>query len=152
MKKVLFLAAAAALLMSATAFAGNPHGNPPGNDGQLCHGHNQASCRPDPQPSHGQDCQPHGNNPDGNDDHCASTAPSEQPSEQPSEEPSEAPSTSPTESQPTVDTGGGQPDMTPPPTDTAVSTSSSSNTFGFLALILIGSFSTYVVLSKIRQR
>src|SRR5258706_15548757 len=48
-------------------FAGSP---PPGNDGGFCHGKNHQTCRPDPQPSHGQDCQPHGNNPDGNDDHC----------------------------------------------------------------------------------
>lgn len=46
--------------------------SPFGNDGNLCHGANQESCRPDPQPSHGQECEVHGNNPDGNDDHCAS--------------------------------------------------------------------------------
>lgn len=46
-------------------------GEPPfGNDGPPCHGQNQNDCRPDPQPSHGQDCDAHGNNPDGNDDHC----------------------------------------------------------------------------------
>lgn len=45
-----------------------------GNDGNLCHGHNMASCRPDPQPSHGHDCDSHGRNTDGNDDHCGPTA------------------------------------------------------------------------------
>lgn len=79
---------------------------PPGNDGGQCHGANQIECRPDPQPSHGKDCQPHGNNPDGNDDHCGPI-----PSSEPSTEPSEPP---------LPDTGGGPdvPQLTPPPTDT----------------------------------
>ncbi len=37
-----------------------------------CHGSNEEECREDPNES-GQDCDAHGNNPDGNDDHCATT-------------------------------------------------------------------------------
>ena len=79
-----------ALAGASTIRAGEP---PFGNDGPACHGANQDDCRPDPQPSHGQDCLPHGNNPDGNDDHCAVDPIEEMPgpTDEPaaSEEPSE---------------------------------------------------------------
>lgn len=106
--RIVILAALSVLAFSAITFASDP----PGNDGNLCHGASQASCRPDPQPSHGQDCQPHGNNPDGNDDHCSpSTEPSTEPSSEPSTEPSVEPSTNPEPSE-------AVPGITPPPTDT----------------------------------
>lgn len=79
---------------------------PPGNDGGACHGANKETCRPDPQPSHGQDCQPHGANQDANDDHCGpSAAPTltPVPSSTPSNQPSETPNF---------------PEITPPATDT----------------------------------
>lgn len=125
----------------ALAFAGSISANqpstPPGQDGS-CHGANQATCRPDPQPSHGQDCthQPPGN-PNGNDDHCASPAPSPSPTPTPKPTPTPfvcpsgstcgglivpptptpvaTPSPTPTPT-PTADLGG---TVGPPPTDTA---------------------------------
>lgn len=99
------------LALASPAYAGNPHGQPPGNDGGTCHGANLASCRPDPQPSHGQDCLPHGHNADGNDDHCAPT-------------PTPGPTGSlipPATGTPPPDpdtTGTDVPNLTPPPTDT----------------------------------
>lgn len=68
MRKLLITLVLAALAVGCgTALAHNP---PYGNDGNQCHGANQTVCRPDPQPDHGKDCEAHGNNPDGNDDHC----------------------------------------------------------------------------------
>lgn len=37
-----------------------------------CHGQNQEDCRPDPN-EHGQDCDPHGQHGEMNDDHCGTT-------------------------------------------------------------------------------
>jgi len=34
----------------------------------------QGACRPDPQPDRGKDCEEHGKNPGGNQDHCGSAA------------------------------------------------------------------------------
>lgn len=42
------------------------------DDKPDCHGANEEECREDPSDS-GQDCDPHGRNEDGNDDHCAAT-------------------------------------------------------------------------------
>lgn len=113
--RIFVLAVFSILAFNAITLAGDP---PPGNDGGNCHGANQASCRPDPQPSHGQDCDEHGNNPDGNDDHCASSAPSDEPSTQPSTEPSITPSTAPSVAPSTAPSDEPIPGITPPPTDT----------------------------------
>lgn len=112
-----------AVIALALGGASNVTATPPGNDGNLCHGANQETCRPDPQPSHGQDCDAHGNNPDGNDDHCGPTA---QPTEVPTSEPSDSPS--PT-SEPTVtpsDEPSSEPTFTPSsqPTPSPVAPSS----------------------------
>jgi hypothetical protein len=137
---LLFVVLAFVALASSTA-AKSP---PPGNDGNHCHGANQIVCRPDPQPSHGQDCRPHGKNTDGNDDHCASTAPSVAPSDQPSTAPSDPPSIAPssapsdppaTASQPGADSGGSN-DATPPPTDTIIDAALSPD--GSNALVILG--------------
>ena len=95
---------------------------PPGNDGGFCHGANKETCRPDPQPLHGQDCLPHGHNQDGNDDHCAATptvapTPTATPTTTPSEEPSTAPTPTPT-----------LPTVTPTPTPTEQPTPTPSTT------------------------
>jgi len=158
MKKLILAAAAALFLFSTPVFAGDH--TPPGNDGGFCHGANKASCRPDPQPSHGQDCKPHGNNHDGNVDHCgpspsASVAPSPSASGTPSTEPTITPtasvSPSVTPSEPGVDVGGGNPDITPPPTDTAsASVASARNPIAFVAFILIASFACFQLLPKRR--
>jgi hypothetical protein len=164
--KALFVAA---LLVFAVAVPVAAH-VPPGNDGNNCHGANQVPCRPDPQPSHGQDCQPHGNNPDGNDDHCAapsivaseapSTVPSMEPSEAPSQvtEPSTGPSAAPSDElivlpvegsgPPNVDTGGGQPgsDVTPPPTDaTSLAVTRSDNSWLVALFLVLVSAAAFVV-------
>jgi hypothetical protein len=73
---------------------------PPGNDGVCEHANSQQPCRPDPQPDHGQDCESHGQNFDGNEDHCltepsASPSASPEPSVSPSVSPSPDPSTTP---------------------------------------------------------
>jgi len=47
----------------ATAWAGH-------NQGPGCHGANQVPCRPDPQPTHGNDCGSNSTNPLNSDDHC----------------------------------------------------------------------------------
>src|SRR5690348_2642872 len=71
-----------------------PAGGPPGQ-GECSHGNSQATCRPDPQPSHGQDCDEHGPHEGGvNEDHCADASPSPSPTSTPS--PSVEPSPSPT--------------------------------------------------------
>jgi hypothetical protein len=93
-----FIASLIIFAAGASSVLADQPSSPPGNDGDLCHGANQESCRPDPQPSHGQDCLDHGNNTDGNDDHCSSqeATPSVTPSgsASPSSTPSETPSTS----------------------------------------------------------
>lgn len=95
---------------------------PPGNDGGGCHGANTETCRPDPQPSAGKDCEPHGANPDGNDDHCTEASPSTSPSPSPSVEPSVEPSDEPSDS-PTLDpspspSATSEPSPTPTPEPT----------------------------------
>lgn len=88
----LILTALAVIAIAMTGVA-SVSATPPGNDGNHCHGANMETCRPDPQPSRGQDCAAHGNNPDGNDDHCSTEVPSSEPSATPS--PSVAPSAAP---------------------------------------------------------
>jgi hypothetical protein len=46
-----------------TAFAGRNHG-------PVCHGTNQVTCRPDPQPTHGNDCGSNTKHPLNSSDHC----------------------------------------------------------------------------------
>jgi hypothetical protein len=48
---------------------------PPGNDGECTHGNSDQECRPDPQPEKGKDCEAHGANFDGNEDHCLNLDP-----------------------------------------------------------------------------
>lgn len=61
-----------ALAFTAVAKA-TPPTSPPGQ-GECQHGNSGQECRPDPQPSHGQDCEEHGPNEGGvNEDHCNGT-------------------------------------------------------------------------------
>lgn len=70
--------------------------SPPGQ-GDCDHGNSQQSCKPDPQPSNGQDCEEHGPNEGGvNEDHCASSEPSVAPSVEPSAPPTPTPTPTPT--------------------------------------------------------
>lgn len=57
-----------ALAFTAVAKATPPDG-PPGQ-GECQHGNSQQECKPDPQPTHGQDCEEHGNQGGVNEDHC----------------------------------------------------------------------------------
>src|SRR5207244_6009486 len=50
----------------------SPPPSPPGQD-PCAHGNSSQPCRPDPQPLHGKDCDPHGQNGGVNEDHCAGT-------------------------------------------------------------------------------
>jgi hypothetical protein len=50
----------------------SPPPSPPGQD-PCAHGNSSQPCRTDPQPSHGKDCDPHGQNGGVNEDHCAGT-------------------------------------------------------------------------------
>lgn len=86
------------------ALASQPS-SPPGQ-GECDHGNSQQSCKPDPQPSNGQDCDEHGPKEGGvNEDHCSpevtpstSPTPSSEPTSEPT--PSTAPSDSPSASTP----------------------------------------------------
>jgi hypothetical protein len=145
------LALTVALLLTLAAVPSVSAGEPPfGNDGGSCHGANQSTCRPDPQPSHGQDCQPHGNNPDGNDDHCATPAPTETPTPTPTETPSptptETPSPTPSETPSETPTPTSSivppitcdaPDHCLPPTDTADVVSTSSFPPGLVIVLFL---------------
>jgi hypothetical protein len=74
--------------------------NPPGNDGECTHGNSNQPCRPDPQPDHGKDCQAHGANIDGNEDHCLgepAVEPTAPPTEPPNAPSTEEPTAPPTE-------------------------------------------------------
>src|SRR3954464_11587619 len=57
-----------ALAFAITAPAGD--NQPPGRD-PCSHGATGKPCRPDPQPTHGKDCEHHGNNGGVNEAHCA---------------------------------------------------------------------------------
>ena len=124
MRKIIIAVTSVVLALSLASMvqASNPHGNPPGNDGDLCHGANQQTCRPDPQPSHGAECDPHGNNPDGNDDHCGPTE---------GESPSLQPTATPTIPHPSVSvkpTPSVTPSTKPSPTPTASQTATPKDT------------------------
>jgi hypothetical protein len=107
---------------------------PPGNDGYVCHGANQGPCRPDPQPNHGQDCLPHGNNPDGNDDHCDPL-------------PTWSPTSHPIVTPPSIN----GPTITPPPTDTVADVATESS-LGFALLFLAGVLGLGTLLLTVRRR
>lgn len=73
MKRILIVASLVSIgVLAATgiASANPPEGGPPGQ-GECDHGNSQQSCKPDPQPSHGQDCDEHGNHGGVNEDHCS---------------------------------------------------------------------------------
>jgi len=83
MRKALTIVIAALALSlggvaAVAADPGNGKGNGPpatvpGSPGDDCsHGNSGKPCRPDPQPTHGKDCDDHGNA-RGNEDHCAPT-------------------------------------------------------------------------------
>jgi hypothetical protein len=83
MKKVLWLAAPLVLALGVmtggvAGFAASsaPLTAPPGQ-GDCSHGSTGKSCRPDPQPEQGKDCDTHGNDGIGgiNEDHCLPTSP-----------------------------------------------------------------------------
>jgi len=148
-KRIVIALVAIGILIAWTATPSSAK-TPPGNDGGYCHGANHESCRPDPQPSHGQDCQPHGNNPDGNDDHCgpassASPSPS-QPSPSPTSSPSASPgpsassspspSASPSASSPGSSSPNG-PSVTPPATDTEAAAETSQPDYRVILLIVL---------------
>jgi hypothetical protein len=86
---------AAGLAMTPGTVAADPVGDPPGNDGVCQHGNSDKSCREDPQPDHGKDCESHGANADGNEDHCLADELNEPPVTS-----SPPPSTSTTENEP----------------------------------------------------
>lgn len=109
--KRLIKAAITAIFVLSVGFAGTvsatqPTDGPPGQ-GECEHGNSGQPCRPDPQPSHGADCDEHGPFEGGvNEDHCLpevtpspsiepSPTPSATPTSEPSPEPSSTPSASP---------------------------------------------------------
>ena len=70
MRKVaIMLMAAGTLTLGGMAAATPPAGGPPGQ-GDCSHGNSGQTCVPDPQPTHGQDCEEHGNAGGVNEDHC----------------------------------------------------------------------------------
>src|SRR5947208_16963405 len=79
---VLPLAAGAVLLVQGVTAA-----SPGIGQGPCHHGNSKKSCRPDPQPSHGKDCQTHGKNGGGNQDHCIQTPSTPNPSPSPTVKP-----------------------------------------------------------------
>jgi outer membrane biosynthesis protein TonB len=165
--KRLILTGIAVLALAFASITTAAANTPPGNDGDPCHGANQETCRPDPQPSDGQDCLPHGNNPDGNDDHCASPEPTVTP--EPSASPSPEPTSTPTPSEsssPSVEpsvTPSSAPSEKPstpsvptskplPPTDTdAVATTTSSPFFPLLIAAFVVFFVTVLSLNPKRR-
>jgi hypothetical protein len=62
---------------AALADPGNGNGPPtsPPGQGACEHGNSGQECKPDPQPSHGKDCDEHGNQGGVNEDHCLDTPP-----------------------------------------------------------------------------
>ena len=59
----------AALVSGGGTARADPPGVPPGQE-PCSHGASDKPCREDPQPLHGKDCEPHGNNGGLNEDHC----------------------------------------------------------------------------------
>lgn len=128
-------AAATVLAVAAIGLAGqsaiaSPPSDPPGQ-GECNHGNSQASCRPDPQPSHGADCDEHGPNDGGvNEDHCASPTPEVTPSQTPSIDPSPsvAPSATPSEDPSPTPTSTSTPTESPTVTPTGTPTETTTPT------------------------
>lgn len=112
------LAAAIIIIaLAGTARASQPV-DPPGQ-GECDHGNSQQTCKPDPQPSHGAECDPHGQQGGDNEDHCASQPPEVTPSPEPTTEPSPEPTASPSATpEPTPSVSPGPPDPTPSPSPT----------------------------------
>jgi hypothetical protein len=109
-KRIILLAVAAAALsiggFAAVGVAAPPPANP-GSPGDNCsHGNSNQPCKPDPQPTHGKDCDDHGNA-RGNEDHCGPGETETTPTE-----------TTPTETTPT--------ETTPTTTEETVTTSTTS--------------------------
>lgn len=77
--KIMFSLVCVALgIGTAVALAAKPS-SPPGQD-PCSHGNSNKPCKPDPQPEHGKDCEPHGKGPGGkNEDHCAPVTTTEPP-------------------------------------------------------------------------
>ena len=119
MSNLLKLAAIAAIITAVFVFSYNVVNAdpPPGNDGECTHGQSDQPCRPDPQPDNGKDCEEHGNNPDGNEDHCG---PIETPTEEPSPTVTPDPSSTPTPDPTISPTPPVNPTTTPAPTTTPV--------------------------------
>jgi outer membrane biosynthesis protein TonB len=105
------LAAAIILVALAGTARATPPADPPGQ-GECDHGNSQQSCKPDPQPSHGADCEEHGQQGGVNEDHCTEVTPSQttEPSPEPTASPSDTPEPTPSAS--------ASPDPTPSPSPT----------------------------------
>jgi hypothetical protein len=76
MKRFLLIAGMVAAfgLGSAAAYAATSDKPPaPPGQGECEHGNSQKPCKDDPQPTHGKDCENHGNSGGVNEDHCATT-------------------------------------------------------------------------------
>lgn len=72
---ILALAAGAVFLVQGVTAA-----SPGIGEGPCQHGNSNKACKPDPQPSHGKDCQKHGKHGGLNQDHCIVTPSSPKPS------------------------------------------------------------------------
>jgi hypothetical protein len=129
----------ALMFMIAMALAGTvsvsavPPTSPPGQ-GECDHGNSQQSCKPDPQPSNGQDCDEHGPKDGGvNEDHCtpevtpfptstASTEPTSEPTPSASASTSPTPSTAPEPSATPSIAPTSEPSVVPTPSTTPSTT------------------------------
>ncbi len=112
-KWLIGLAVATIVALPVVAMATPPTGGPPGQ-GDCSHGNSGQTCVPDPQPTHGQDCEEHGQQGGVNEDHCLTTTIATTTSGPP-------PTTTATEVPTTTTTVS---ETTPPPTTTEVTTSS----------------------------
>jgi hypothetical protein len=102
-------------LLALTVAADPPTGGPPGQ-GECDHGNSGQDCRPDPQPTHGQDCEEHGNQGGVNEDHCTGE---EEPSPTPTTEtPSPTPSSTPSPTSSSTPSQPPTPEVTPSVTTT----------------------------------
>ena len=84
MKRFLMIAGMVAAfgLGSAGAYAATNDKPPaPPGQGECAHGNSQQTCKDDPQPTQGKDCENHGNSGGVNEDHCTSTTTETTPSE-----------------------------------------------------------------------
>jgi|SRR6266568_3598095 len=75
---VLALAVGAVLLVQGVTTA-----SPGIGQGPCHHGNSNKACKPDPQPSHGKDCEKHGKNGGENQDHCIAAPSSPNPTPTP---------------------------------------------------------------------